>query len=126
MYGVGRSNGVIVKKAHPSELAVDLLSRSVCAVQVAAVLQDSWGILSWGWNSMGPDGLGLHAERHCLLRANRKRVRYAILWVAARRKRNGKTVTARPCGDCQRMIAGMGVGIVFYRDGEGKWRRMVV
>lgn len=110
----------------PRDLTIDLLSRSECQVAVAAVLADGWGITSWGWNSSGRDGLGQHAEDHCLRRANPKRVMGSYLYVAARRKRNQKTITARPCEDCQRFLNGMRVKTVYYRDGGGEWQLMTL
>ena len=108
-------------KGHPTEIASTLLERSICAVQVAAVLVDNWGIHAWGWNSAGPTGLGEHAEAHCLRRANRKRVKDSILYVAARRKRNNRWVTAKPCPDCQKLIEKYGCAVV-WRDDMGMWR----
>ena len=51
----------MLKPRDPRELAIDLLPRSTCAVQVAAVLADANGIFGWGWNSAG-SGFGEHAE----------------------------------------------------------------
>ncbi len=108
-----------VKGADPRELAVALLRRSVCSVQVAAVLEDEWGVFAWGWNSSGPTGMGEHAEAHCLRRANRNRLQGATLYVAARRARNGRPVCARPCSACQKVIRD--VEAVVWRDGDGLW-----
>ena len=88
----------------PTEVVIQLLKRSKCAVQVAAVLADGWGIFSWGWNSSGPDGLGQHAEIHCMRRANPNRIPNATMYVAARRKKNGKSVTAMPCDECEKVV----------------------
>ncbi len=79
------------------ELAIDLLERSLCRIQVAAVLSDKHGIFSWGWNYCGPDCKGLHAEDHAISRANRKRLRGARLTVAGRRVQTGRWVCSRPC-----------------------------
>lgn len=106
-------------KAHPTEIATSLLRRSICAVQVAAVLVDSWGVYSWGWNSSGFTGMGEHAEAHCMSRSNRSRWEGSKLFIAARRKRNGRVVTARPCEECQKIIP-KGVRVI-YRDGNGVW-----
>ena len=38
----------MILPADPRRLAVDLLPRSRCAVQVAAVIADGFGIFSWG------------------------------------------------------------------------------
>lgn len=85
---------------NPQELVVQLLKRSTCSVQVAACLADKQGVFSWGWNSSGPDGMGEHAEAMCLRRANPKRIPLATLYVAARRKKSGRSVVARPCKAC--------------------------
>jgi tRNA(Arg) A34 adenosine deaminase TadA len=109
------------KPKDPRQLAVDLLPRSACSVQVAACLADSHGIHSWGWNSSGPTGLGEHAELHCLKRANRARLKRSTLYIAAQRRRTfEKIVTARPCPKCQGIIRGCLE--VVYRDADGKWR----
>jgi len=112
-----------VKKANPTELVVALVKRSQCAIQVAAVLTDRHGIFSWGWNHAGFNGLGQHAEAHCLSRANKGRVRGAILYVAAVRKRNNRILNARPCSACQALIKK--VGAIIYRDGNGSWRELI-
>lgn len=106
-------------QSSPRDISATLLRRSVCVVQVAAVLSDKWGVHSWGWNSSGPTGYGLHAEAHCLQRANRKRVAGSTLYVAARRRRNGRIVTARPCPGCQTLIKD--VQRIIYRDENGVW-----
>jgi hypothetical protein len=36
------------KPKDPRDLAIALLSRSPCSVAVGAVLEDGWGIHSWG------------------------------------------------------------------------------
>ena len=105
----------------PREIATTLLRRSTCAVQVGAVIEDGWGVFGWGWNSSGRTGYGMHAEDHALARSNKGRLGGATLYVAARRRRNGKVVTARPCPDCQGLIQNWGIGRVWYRDGNGVW-----
>lgn len=110
------------KPKDPKELAVAILLRSTCIVQVGAVLADRWGIHSWGHNHAGPTGMGQCAEQHCLLRANRRRLQGSILFVAARRLRTGRIVQARPCKACWRAIAGRVAG-VHWRDGSGVWQR---
>ena len=104
---------------HPQDLVITLTSRSICAVQVAACVVDRWGIFAWGINHAGWHGLGECAEQHCLSRANRKRLPNAVMYVAAKRKRNGKIVTARPCLECQGFVKVC--KDVVYRDGEGEW-----
>jgi deoxycytidylate deaminase len=106
-------------KQHPTEIALALLNRSVCAVQVAAVLEDDYGVYAWGWNSSGPDGYGMHAEAHCLSRANLARVKDSTLYVAARRRRSSRPVTAKPCLNCAELIKN--VERVVFRDGNGVW-----
>lgn len=111
-----------VKSQNPTDLVIGLLSRSTCAVQVAALLVDNHGVFAWGWNNMGPKGLGWHAEAHCLSRANRSRLPGSTLYVAAMRSRNGKIVTARPCLECQPKLTA--IGSVIYRDADGTWVKM--
>jgi len=109
------------KNKDPRELVVQLLKRSGCAVQVASIIEDKWGIFSWGWNHSGRDGLGQHAEAHAFDRANYDRLEGATIYVAARRNRNGRVVTARPCLNCDGLITLYNLGKVIYRDGEGRW-----
>lgn len=109
-----------LKGQDPTDIVLGLLDRSSCAVQVAACLVDKWGVYAWGWNSSGLSGMGECAEKHCLRRANPKRLSTATLYVAARRRKNGHTVTARPCLSCQRLIRR--VGRTIYRDSAGEWR----
>lgn len=111
------------KPKDPKELAVAILTRSHCHVQVGAVLTDNYGIHSWGWSNSGPDGMGLCAERHALSRASRKRLGASTLYVAARRVRNGRIVGCRPCELCWRAIVGR-VKEVIYRDSDGRWVRL--
>ena len=108
-------------KRDPTELAATLLNRSTCAVQVAAVLLDKWGVFSWGWNGSGQTGMGEHAEAHAFRRSNKRRIPYATMYVAAVRKRNGKIITAKPCEACWKFIRQWGI-TVMYRDGAGEWK----
>lgn len=108
------------KQGDPRELVTALLRRSICMVQVAALLEDRYGVYAWGWNHSGADGMGQHAEMHCLSRANWKRLRGSTLYVAARRKRNGRLVTAKPCIGCAVVLAPFLLRVV-YRDGNGVW-----
>lgn len=108
------------KPSSASSLAVDILARSGCCVQVGAAIEDGVGILSWGWNSMGFDGYGIHAEAHAILRANKRRLRGATIFVASKRKRNGKVVPSKPCPDCQKLIDKWGLHVV-WRDSNGVW-----
>lgn len=108
------------KPTSAKELAVDILARSGCCVQVGAAIEDGNGILSWGWNSMGFDGYGIHAEAHAIMRANKRRLRGATIFVASMRKRNAKVVPSKPCPDCQRLIDKWGLRVV-WRDSDGVW-----
>ena len=103
----------------PTELALDLLERSICAVQVSAVVADSHGIFAWGWNHSG-DGYGCHAEAHAISRANPNRLYGSTIYVAAKRYRNSKIVMARPCSDCMTHLNGM---VIWWRDKTGAWVR---
>ena len=114
------------KPRDPRELAIDLLPRSTCQVQVAAVIADKHGIFSWGVNHVGFDGLGMHAEHEAIRRSNRKRLVGASIFVSGRRRRNGKVVVAKPCEDCHNRIVAAGISRVYYQVGEGLWRCYVV
>jgi deoxycytidylate deaminase len=114
------------KNKDPRELVVQLLKRSQCAVQVGAVIANDWGVHYWGWNSSGPTGYGQHAEAHAIERACKDRW-MTVAWdpenriyVAARRKRNGRIVTAKPCEECRKLIDKYRLRVV-YRDGNGVW-----
>lgn len=115
----------MIKPDDPRELTVDLISRSVCTIQVAACIADSGGsIFAWGWNSMGPDGLGQCAEAHAITRANKVRlVSSATIYVAGLRRRNGKIVGTKPCPECAYRIGKWGIKIC-YRDVDGSWKDM--
>lgn len=108
------------KPKDPKELAEAILSRSVCCVMVGAVIADGWGIHSWGWNGMGSDGYGMHAEAHAISRANPRRLKGSTVYVAALRKRNGKPVGCKPCPGCAKLLKACGLS-VRYRDGKGVW-----
>lgn len=108
---------MLLKKADPREVALALLNRSTCAVQVACVLVDRWGIHAWGWNSVGSTGFGEHAEAAAVRRASRKRLEGSTAIVVARRRKSRGTITARPCEACRGVL--VGVKKVIYRDQEG-------
>lgn len=93
----------MIKPSNGAQLAIDILERSRCAVRVGAAIADGNGIFSWGWNSVG-SGYGLHAEAHAIARANKKRLKGALLYVASKRDRSGKAVTSKPCAECQKLI----------------------
>lgn len=112
---------MLVKGKDPREVAEALLTRSICNIQVAAVLADHFGIFSWGVNHAGPDGFGEHAEIHCLSRCNRRRLEHSTMYVAARRMKNGKAVIAKPCPACEHALRY--VKEVVWRDSDGEWKR---
>lgn len=99
------------------DLARMVARRSPCRVQVGAVISDSRGVIAWGWNHAGPDGLGLCAERMALQRANRARLAHARLTIVALRR--GREITSKPCACCHRAILAAGVPHVSYRDVGG-------
>ena len=113
------------KPSDPRELAIDLLPRSICTVQVAAVVADDYGIFGWGWNSVG-NGLGEHAEAACFRRCSRERLDYATLYVASRRKRNGKFVLSKPCEDCMKVIRKVNIYEIWYLTASGRWSNEVI
>ena len=113
-------------KRDAREIAVSLLARSACIVQVAAVIEDSWGPHAWGWNSTGPDGLGEHAEAMALKRANRARLDGATITVASQWKSKGKPAVSLPCPSCWALLAAAGVRTVRFRDRQARWRTLPI
>jgi pyrimidine deaminase RibD-like protein len=117
----------------PRDLALDLLDRSVCRAQVAAVLSDKRGIFAWGWNHVASDGDGMHAEEHAVSRANKCRLTGAKLTVAGKYRKSGGIVLARPCEQkkakrgsvrnvpCMDLLKKFGIGTVEFRDKSGQW-----
>lgn len=106
----------MIKPDDPRQLATDILERSICAVRVGAAIADKHGLLSWGWNSSGFDGFGEHAEQAAIRRANKRRLKGATIYVAARRN---LPITAKPCEVCAMHIKAFGITKVIYRDQEG-------
>ena len=111
----------MIKPSDPRRLAIDLLSRSVCAIRVAAVIADNraglgQSIFSWGWNNSGRDGYGEHAEMAAVRRANKRRLVGSAIYIAAKR---GGIITAKPCSNCQRALRGYGLRWMVWRDREG-------
>ena len=105
------------------ELAMHLCKRSVCKVQMAAVLSDKEGrVLSWGWNNAG-NGKGTHAEEMALKRANPKRIKGSVITVAGFRK--DSHVLSMPCLEkCWARIVAAEVTSVEYHTKEGEWKRV--
>lgn len=100
-------------------LATEILSRSTCLVQVGAAIEDSEGILAWGWNGQGA-GYGIHAEEHAIQRANKRRLYGSKIYVASKWRHNGKVTPAKPCERCQRLVTKWGLK-VSWRDKLGNW-----
>lgn len=110
----------MIKPSSGRQLAIDILERSNCLVQVGAAIEDRRGrIIAWGWNG-SHDGWGLCAERHAILRANRKRLEGGTIYVAGKRHRNGKIVPTRPCAICQPFIDKHSLRVV-WRNNNGEW-----
>lgn len=109
----------MIKPDSPEQLAIDILKRSICRVQVGAAIADTRGIISWGWNNVG-SGCGIHAEAHAISRANRQRLMGAKIYVAAKRIDRRKPTLAKPCEACQALIDKWGLKVM-YRDGDGRW-----
>jgi hypothetical protein len=112
----------MIKPSDPRQLAIDLLPRSICNVQVAAVLAHKHGIYAWAWNSVG-NGLGEHAEAAAIRRANRNRLYGMDIYVASQRMRNKKIVNSKPCVDCQRLLDKYLI-TAYYRDADGEWKKV--
>lgn len=113
-------------KSTPQQLALDLLDRSICSVQVAAVVFDAHGIVGWGWNSMGGDGYGECAEISAIRRSNRRRLGGSTCVVVGRRKRNHKTVIAFPCANCYARLVKVGIKTIHFQDKASKWHKVKI
>lgn len=137
----------MVVKGDPRAIAVKLLDRSSCIVQMAAVVSIGDDIiLSCGWNHVGSSQEGIHAEKHAILRLNRKGVAGIKLrsyrktpppiklTVVGRRRKSGSWVLSRPCnGDkerynhglrktsCSELARKFGITVVDYITKTGEW-----
>ena len=109
-----------IKGKSPKEVCLNLLKRSDCNVQVAAVLSDKHGIFAWGWNHSGPSGMGEHAEENCLKRASHKRANGAVMWIAGRYRKSKNTVNSSPCAFCWSLLKNC--KYVCYRAKDGSWK----
>ena len=108
----------------PQELVIDLIPRSICNVQVAAVIVDRDDrILGWGWNNDGGySSYGMCAERAAIKRANPKRLKGATIYVGGWRNTSKNFVHAFPCEKCMSMIKKKGISRVIHTTKEaGKW-----
>jgi tRNA(Arg) A34 adenosine deaminase TadA len=116
------------KNLTPRELALDLLDRSSCKVQVSAVLSDNYGIFSWGWNSppTNPNKIkGVHAEAHAIRRANSKRLKNATLTIAARRRKSRTIILSRPCENCMSIIKNNRIKRAEYTTKDSTWETIL-
>ncbi len=108
------------KNRLPQDLAIDLLKRSQGLIfQVAAVIADKHGIISWGWNHREGNG-SIHAEIHAMSRANPKRLCNATIYVVCKGRSSTKLHNARPCNNCMLLIKKRGFMKVIYSDNYSK------
>lgn len=112
-------------KRDPREIAVELLKRSICKIQVAAVLTDKNGCnFGWGWNYPTPDGFSMHAEFHAIFSANPKRLKGSSITVAGKRRRSGNWVYSRPCEKkCLPLIKSVGISEIEFITPFGEWKK---
>jgi deoxycytidylate deaminase len=101
------------------ELTEIIARRSICAVRVGALIYDSHGIISWGWNHMGTTGYGTHAEEHALSRANSSRLKGAKIIVVAIRR--GKFICSLPCPNCSARLEAAGIKKIECRGLDKEW-----
>jgi len=106
----------------PRVLSEQLVQRSLCRVQMASVIHDSHGIFAWGWNNVGANGLGEHAECCAIRRANRSRLKGSHVTVAGIRKKSRRTVISLPCMDCMVALKRSQIRWVTYHDKHGDWK----
>lgn len=101
------------------ELCQLIAKRSICQVQVGALIYDSKGcIISWGWNHVG-NGFGLCAERHAISRANKSRLVGSTILVHAYRR--GRSVNSFPCVRCYQKIKKSKIKFVECNDSNKNW-----
>ena len=117
-------------KTKALELARDLSERSTIKIKVGAVIYTKNKILSWGWNNPG-DGYGDHAEHMAVRRFIRayRNVSSIPAYIAVFSTRKGKSITSRPCGNCEKLLRSVGVrGADYFRKEEldGKFVRYLV
>lgn len=105
----------MIKNKDYKELTRMIALRSSCKVQVGAIIYDSYGIFSWGWNHAGPTGLGMHAEVHAIKRANPTRLIQATILVYAIRK--NRVIISQPCFNCTKRIEKFNLRAIFYNQG---------
>lgn len=110
-----------IKGRNPKEVCEEILLRSSCSVQVGAVVVDAEGIFGWGWNHMGYNGMGEHAEVSCLRRSNYRRQQGSTMFVASVRARHGRAITSKPCEKCQGWIEARGIKYVWWKGADGLW-----
>lgn len=96
-----------------------IAKRSTCNIQVGAIIFDRKGIFAWGWNSAGPTGMGLCAERHAIKRCNLDRINNSYILVLSLRK--NRIITSRPCKKCQSVIDKFGLVVIYYENGLWKF-----
>lgn len=104
----------------PKDAALYYMKRSICTVQVGAVLWDKRGFVSAGWNHSGPSGMGEHAEENCLKRASHKRANGAVMWIAGRYKKSKNPVNSSPCAFCWLLLKPC--AYVCYRAKDSTWK----
>ena len=113
------------KPSNPIEIALAMVSRSTCNVRVGAVIWDSAGIISWGWNSAGPSGMGQCAEIHALLRANRSRLANSSIAIAGKRKAS-TVVTSFPCEKCFARLQKYKLSTVYIEQKDSQWIKIYI
>lgn len=107
------------KNIAPKELAEAMIKRSTCLVAVGACIAKKGSVHSWGFNNVGFDGMGEHAEAAAIRRSNKKRIVGMTIYVAGQYKQ-GNYVTAKPCSECQRLIDKYNLKVK-YRNKNGVW-----
>lgn len=111
------------KNKDPKELAASLAKRSVCNVQVGCVIVDPEGrAFAWGWNSAGPIGSGMCAERMALRRGNKDRLQGSTAYVWSQRGTN--VLCSIPCQHCWQALVKAGIAHVVCRNLDRKWDQL--
>ena len=108
----------------PRELVLALTKRADFKFQVACVIADKQGVFSWGWaHSLVNKYTSMHAEIHALSRANRERVKGAIMYVAATPRGQDRFVLAFPCDNCRLYLNNYQIRQVIFTTPSQTWKQ---
>lgn len=104
------------------ELVTIIAKRSICAVQVGALIYDNkLRVISWGWNHSGISGMGMHAEDHAIRRSNKTRLNNSTIIVLSIRRSH--IINSFPCPNCYSKIVSSGIRYVECNNHNREWMK---